>query len=156
MLYAVRTSSGNLQVLRRTIRITPGRESSGNYSLILYDEIIDIAYAETPVPEPKPGSKKGRKKRGKVMALVDRLKEHKASVCLFIKDFAVQFDNNQAERDLRMTKAKTKISGCFRTLEGAQEYLDIMSYASTARKLGFNAYMAIKNAISGDPMFIFA
>ena len=122
----------------------------------LYDEIIETAYAETPIPESKSTKKKGRKKRGKVLALVDRLKEHKASVCLFIKDFAVQFDNNQAERDLRMTKAKTKISGCFRTLEGAQEYLDIMSYASTARKLGFNAYMAIKNAISGDPMFTFA
>lgn len=122
----------------------------------LYDEIIETAYAETPIPESKSTKKKGRKKRGKVLALVDRLKEYKASVCLFIKNFAVQFDNNQAERDLRMTKAKTKISGCFRTLEGAQEYLDIMSYASTARKLGYNAYMAIKNAISGDPMFIFA
>ena len=55
-----------------------------------------------------------------------------------------------------MTKAKTKVSGCFRTLEGAQEYLDIMSYTSTARKLGFNAYEAIQNAISGDPMYIFA
>jgi len=122
----------------------------------MYDEIIETAYAETPVPEPKPGKKKGRKKRGRVLALVDRLKEYKASVCLFIKDFAVPFDNNQAERDLRMTKAKTKISGCFRTLDGAQGYLDIMSYASTARKLGYNAYKAIKNAISGDPMFIFA
>ncbi len=122
----------------------------------MYDEIIETAYAETPVPEPKPGKKKGRKKRGRVLALVDRLKEYKASVCLFIKNFAVSFDNNQAERDLRMTKAKTKISGCFRTLNGAQEYLDIMSYASTARKQGYNAYMAIKNAISGDPMFIFA
>ncbi len=122
----------------------------------MYDGIIETAYAETPAPEPEPGKKKGRKKRGRVLALVDRLKEYKASVCLFIKDFAVPFDNNQAERDLRMTKAKTKISGCFRTLEGAQEYLDIMSYASTARKLGYNAYMAIKNAISGDAMFIFA
>lgn len=122
----------------------------------LYDEIIDTAYAETPVPESAPGTRKGRKKRGKVLALVDRLKEYKASVCLFIKNFAVQFDNNQAERDLRMTKAKTKISGCFRTMDGAQEYLDIMSYASTARKLGYNAYWAIQNAISGDPMLIFA
>ena len=122
----------------------------------LYDEIIETAYAETPIPESKSAKKKGRKKRGKVLALVDRLKEYKASVCLFIKNFAVQFDNNQAERDLRMTKAKTKISGCFRTLEGAQEYLDIMSYASTARKLGYDAYTAIKNAISADPMFIFA
>ena len=122
----------------------------------LYDEIIETAYAETPVPESNSKKRTGRKKRGKVLALVDRLKEYKASVCLFIKNFAVQFDNNQAERDLRMTKAKTKISGCFRTFEGAQEYLDIMSYASTARKLGFNAYMAIKNAISADPMFIFS
>ena len=104
-----------------------------------------------PVPEPGPGKKKGRKKRGKVLALVDRLKEHKAAVCLFIKDFAVPFDNNQAERDLRMTKAKTKISGCFRTLDGAQEYLDIMSYASTARKLGYNAYMAIQKCGFGRP-----
>ena len=122
----------------------------------LYDEIIETAYAETPIPESKSTKKRGRKKRGKVLALVDRLKEYKASVCLFIKNFAVQFDNNQAERDLRMTKAKSKISGCFRTTEGAQEYLDIMSYASTARKLGYNAYEAIQNAISGDPMFIFA
>ena len=122
----------------------------------MYDEIINTAYTETPAPEQTPGKKKGRKKRGKVLALVDRLKEYKASVCLFIKNFAVQFDNNQAERDLRMTKAKTKISGCFRTEEGAQEYLDIMSYVRTARKLGYNAYMAIQNAISGDPMFIFA
>lgn len=121
----------------------------------LYDEAIGTAYAETPVPEPAPGKKKGRKKRGKVLALVDRLKEHKAAVCLFIRNFAVPFDNNQAERDLRMTKAKTKISGCFRTLDGAQEYLDIMSYTSTARKHGYNAYLAIQNAISGDPMFIF-
>ena len=122
----------------------------------LYDEIIETAYAETPIPESKSTKKRGRKKRGKVLALVDRLKEYKASVCLFIKNFAVQFDNNQAERDLRMTKAKSKISGCFRTTEGAQEYLDIMSYTSTARKLGYNAYEAIQNAISGDPMFIFA
>lgn len=68
----------------------------------MYDGAIETAYEETPVPEPGPGKKKGRKKRGKVLALVDRLKEHKAAVCLFIKDFAVPFDNNQAERDLRM------------------------------------------------------
>ncbi len=122
----------------------------------MYDEIIETAYAETPVPEPKPGKKKGRKKRGKVLALVDRLKEYKASVCLSIKNFAVPFDNNQAERDLRMTKAKTKISGCFRTLDGAHEYLGTMSYTSTARKLCYNVYMAIKNEIFGDPMFFFA
>ena len=123
---------------------------------LMYDEIIKTAYEETPLPEPKPGKKKGRQKRGKVLSLIDRLKEYKGAVCLFIKDFVVPFDNNQAERDLRMTKAKSKISGCFRTFDGAQEYLDVMSYASTAKKLGHNAYWAIKNAISGNPDAIFA
>ena len=51
----------------------------------MYDGAIETAYEETPVPEPGPGKKKGRKKRGKVLALVDRLKEHKAAVCLFYK-----------------------------------------------------------------------
>jgi transposase len=120
-----------------------------------YDSIIKTAYEETPPPKVDPNKKKGRKKRGKVLALVDRLTAYKESVCLFVKNFAVQFDNNQAERDLRMTKAKSKISGCFRTIEGAQDYLNIMSYVSTAKKQGYNAYEAIKNAVSDDPFFIF-
>lgn len=96
-----------------------------------------------------------KKRRGKALSLVDRLKANKGAVCLFVKNFLVPFDNNQAERDLRMIKAKTKVSGCFRTEKGAQEYLDIMSYVSTAKKLGSNAYEAIKNAIIGKPDYIF-
>lgn len=60
-----------------------------------------------------------------------------------------------SERDLRMIKAKTKVSGCFRTEKAAQEYPDIMSYVSTAKKPGSNAYEAIKNAITGTPDYIF-
>ncbi len=55
-----------------------------------------------------------------------------------------------------MIKAKIKVSGCFRTKKGAQEYLDIMSYVSTAKKHGSNAYEAIKNAVSGSPDYIFS
>lgn len=123
----------------------------------LYDQLIALAYKETPEPPPKPGkNRRGRKPRGKALALVDRLKKLKGAVCLFLRNFHVPFDNNQAERDLRMIKAKIKVSGCFRTEKGAQEYLAIMSYVSTAKKIGSNAYEAIVNAVTGTPDYIFA
>ena len=114
-----------------------------------YDEILETAYRENPAPEQKPG-KRGRPKRGKVLALIDRLKRYKASVCLFIQDLRVPFDNNQAERDLRMVKTKTKVSGCFRTMEGAQDYLKIMSAVNTGKKHGMNAYAVILQALNGS------
>lgn len=119
-----------------------------------YDEIIKTAYAENPLPETTE-KKRGRKKKGKVLNLIGRLDKYKAPVCLFIKNFCVPFDNNQAERDIRMVKVKTKVSGCFRCMEGAQEYLTIMSYIGTARKHGLNPYEAIRSAISGNPDIIF-
>lgn len=114
-----------------------------------YDQILETAYQENPEPEAqKPGKKP---KRGKVLALIDRLKRLKDGVCLFVKDFAAPFDNNQAERDLRMVKVKTKVSGCFRTEEGARDYLRIMSYVGTAKKQGVNPFHAILQAVSGKP-----
>ena len=77
-----------------------------------YDEIIKTAYGENPSPGTA-AKKRGRRKKGKVLNLIGRMEKYKASVCLFIKNPCVPFDNNQAERDLRMVKAKTKVSGCF-------------------------------------------
>ena len=119
-----------------------------------YDELIEQARKENPLPKTTE-KKRGRKKKGKILALVERLANYKVPVCLFIHNFNVPFDNNQAERDLRMIKVKTKVSGCFRTEEGARDYLKIMSYVGTAHKQGYNAYEAIKNAITGHPDFIF-
>jgi len=93
---------------------------------------------------------------GKVLALAERLAARKASVILFIKNFAVPFDNNQAERDIRMIKTKSKVSGCFRSIQGAKDYLKIMSYVGTAKKQKINPYEAIRQAILGTPEFIFA
>lgn len=119
-----------------------------------YDAIIKTAYEENPFPE-TPANKRGRKKKSKVLNLICRLDNYKESVCLFIKNLCVPFDNNQAERDLRMVKVKTKVSGCFRSEDGAQEYLTIMSYIGTARKHGINAFTAIREALNGNPDIIF-
>lgn len=118
---------------------------------VRYDELIKLAKEENPLPKTQP-KKRGRKKIGKVLSLVNRLENYKGAVCLFIKNFKVPFDNNQAERDLRMVKVKTKVSGCFRTVEGARSFLTIMSYVSTSRKHGYNAYEALKLSISGNPI----
>ena len=120
-----------------------------------YDDIIKTAYEENPLPETS-AKKRGRKKKSKVLNLICRLVNYKASVCLFIKNLCVPFDNNQAECDLRMVKVKTKVSGCFRSEEGAQEYITIMSYIGSARKHGINAFTAICEALNGNPNIIFS
>ncbi len=105
---------------------------------------------------PKSGNvpKKGRPKRGKILSLIDGLSKYKESVCLFAKDFSVPFDNNQAERDLRMIKVKTKVSGCFRSKNGARDYTKIMSFIGTAKELGHDAFSAILFAFSGNPFLL--
>ncbi len=118
-----------------------------------YDQIIDLGYAENPIEAPTE-KKRGRQKRGKVLSLLDRLKLHKASVCLFAEDFVVPFTNNQGERDIRVIKIKTKVSGCFRSKGGADDYMSIMSFIGTARKQGVNPLRAISLAISGTPELV--
>ena len=122
-----------------------------------YDSIINEAYAENPLPEQNDtGKKRGRKKKGKTLALIERLNTHKASVCLFIYNFEVPFDNNQAERDCRMIKTKTKVSGCFRSLDGGKNYLKIMSYVGTVKKHGLSGFEAIRQAFGRTPDFFMA
>ena len=75
---------------------------------------------------------------------------------LFANDFNVPFDNNQAERDIRNIKVKIKVSGCFRAVDGAKEYLKIMSYVSTAIKHGITGFEAIRRAVMGESVSIFA
>ena len=79
-----------------------------------YDRLMMMANEECPLSPDPLKKKKGRKKKGKERSLIERLMALKASVCLFIRDFDVPFDNNQAERDVRNVKTKTKVSGCFR------------------------------------------
>jgi transposase len=84
-----------------------------------------------------PGAQ-GRKARRPGNNLLLRLRDFQDDVLRFIADLAVPFTNNQAEQDLRMMKVRMKISGSFRTFEGAQTFADIRSVISTARKHGLN------------------
>ena len=85
----------------------------------------------------------------------DRDNLYKDAVCLFTKNFFIPFDNNQAERDIRMIKVKTKVSGCFRTKEGADAFAKIMSYIGTSNKHGINSFIAVKKALMNQSNFIF-
>lgn len=89
---------------------------------------------------------------GEDMKLLRRLKQYKDNHLIFMYDFRVPFNNNLAERDLRMIKAKKKISGGFRSDKGGEAYTDIKSYLSTMRKQGNNLYESIRLAFSQNPI----
>jgi transposase len=85
-------------------------------------------------------------------ALLQRLQLRQEQVLRFMTDFEVPFDNNQAERDLRMVKLKQKISGCFRGDEGAESFCRIRGYVSTLGKRGRNILEALEQACRGQPL----
>jgi len=102
-------------------------------------------------PPPAPTGQRGRPKQSAAKNLLDRLDRRREQVLAFMDDFAVPFDNNLAERDLRMMKVRQKISGCFRTEGGAATFCRIRGYISTLRKQGEHVLTALQSLFVGQP-----
>lgn len=121
-----------------------------------YRDILTRGDHECPPPEPKPpAGKTGRLARTKSRNLLERLHAFETETLRFMSDPLVPFTNNQGERDQRMSKVQQKISGCFRSFEGAQIFCRIRSYLSTCRKHGLPPTVALQMLFAGQlPDFI--
>jgi transposase len=116
-----------------------------------YERIVQAGYAQNPLASAHGPKRRGRRKQSKARNLLDRFRDHPDEILAFMRDFAVPFDNNQSERDLRMMKLRQKISGTFRSFEALVNFCRIRGYVSTARKNGLNALDALQRVFLGNP-----
>ncbi len=116
-----------------------------------YRAIIRQGWKDNPLIKPKK-KKRGPIKRTKAQNLLRRLREHEDEVLAFLHDLNVPFTNNLGEQDIRMIKVRLKVSGCFRTLDGAQKFARIRGYLSTARKNNHDLLGAIIKAFHDEPI----
>ena len=115
-----------------------------------YGEIIVNAWQLYPASSPS--VRKGRTKKSDAENLLQRLEDYEECILAFLHDKNVPFTNNQAEQDIRMIKVKAKISGCFRTLTGANIFARIRAYISTMRKQRHNILRALHHALARTPI----
>ena len=115
-----------------------------------YRNILTRGEKELPPIPPKPSGKRGKLAKSDAHNLLERLQKHEAAVLLFAKDPYVSFTNNRAERDLRMSKVKQKVSGCFRAQLYAQAYCRVSSYLQTMANKGYNPLIAIQMVLAGE------
>jgi len=101
-------------------------------------------------PPPRGGGRRGRRARPKAVNLLDRLELYEDWIWAFAENEEVPFTNNLAERDVRMAKVKQKVSGCFRSWEGARAFARVRSYISTCSKRQVRLIDALANAMRGQ------
>ncbi len=116
-----------------------------------YRNLLAEGFAANPPPEHKPG-KRGKHKQNRARNLLQRLHRFARQTLAFMYDFRVPFDNNLAERDIRMMKVQQKVSGGFRSSEGVDAFCRIRSYISTMRKQGQPVLSALEHVFLGNPL----
>jgi transposase len=119
-----------------------------------YRQILHQADEEEPPPKVKQG--KGRPKNTPGRNLLRRLQQHEDAVLAFALVEGIPFTNNLAERDLRPAKVKQKVSGCFRTLRGAEVYARLQAIIATCRKQGRNIFATLRDIFSYQPVSLMA
>jgi transposase len=116
------------------------------------EALLGEGLAQNPLPPPPGAPRRGRRKQTPVRNLLDRLWTYEHEALRFLDDFTVPFDNNQAERDLRMVKVQQKVSGTFCSDAGADAFCRIRSVCSTWRKQGRSVLDALTHAFAGHPL----
>ena len=120
-----------------------------------FNAIIMKGIEENPPSQnPENQGKRGVKPKTKARNLLDRFIEHKEKILRFLTNLRVPFENNQAERDIRMMKLQQKISGTFRTTQGAVAFCRIRAYIYTIRKNGLPVIDGILEVLKGMPLII--
>ena len=117
-----------------------------------YRRLLGVGWKANPPPLAPAVKRRGRVKQSTARNLLARLEQGEEAVLRFLHDFAVPFDNNLAERDVRMMKVKQKVSGCFRAFSGAEAFCLIRSYVSTMRKQGQSLLVALQHVCEGNPL----
>jgi transposase len=144
LLLEMKQEAENVRICEKTIPLNQKDE----YEL-RYDAILREGVRKNPIVN-EALNRRGRKKRGKVRCLVDRLKNHKKETLAFFYDVRIPFDNNQAERDIRMNKVQQKVSGCFRSFVAAEDFSRIRGFISTIRKHELNVMDLNRPGYAGD------
>jgi transposase len=119
-----------------------------------YRRILQEGFYINPPPNSDRIKKRGRKAKGKILCLLERLRKYQKETLAFMYDLNVPFDNNLAERDIRMMKVQQKISGLFRSFCGAEEFSLIRSFISTVKKQKISVIDAISNILEGEKNYL--
>lgn len=118
-----------------------------------YEALLAAGLATNPPPERRSPRRRGRLKQSPARNLLERLWLGKQQVLAFLDDLTIPFDNNQAERDLRMLKVQQKVSGCFRAPSGATAFARIRGYLSSLAKQGVALLPALEAVFAGQPLY---